>query len=319
MDKKFPCYLCWIFFLPLFFIYIQLHAQKEKCDEPKHAEENETCFKCHGQKNYFYFNEWIERELKERMNPYFVIPPQDFYVSNHKNFRCTDCHSEDYKIFPHSGELRMELKYTCMDCHEGDPNYSEFHFENINEEFQKSVHSQKHDEDFTCWMCHNPHSYKINARNTTNIKNTIAYDNEICLSCHADLNKYSLLTEQTNPNIIEKHDWLPNQAAHFLNVRCIECHAENNDSILVAHNVQPKEKAVKLCVKCHSRNSLLMASLYKFQFKGEKAGFYNAAMLEESYVIGANRNYYLNLLSIIITCCVLVGIAIHSILRITKL
>ena len=292
-------------------------------DEPEervyeNIEENQQCFKCHGHTYYFYYNDFLDREVKDRMNPYFVLDSAEFYVSNHWNFICTDCHSYEYKNFPHPGELRFEPLPVCIDCHGGDETFARFNFEGIEEEFHKSVHSTKHSDDFTCWMCHNPHSYKINARTNENMQEFITYDNEICLSCHANVSKYRLLTTHDNPNVLTTHSWLPNQGLHFKNVRCIECHAEINDNILVAHNVQPKEKAVKLCVECHSKNSRLLASLYKLQFTDEYsvAGFANAEMLEESYIIGANRNVYLNRLSILFFGFALMFVLAHALLRI---
>lgn len=286
----------------------------------EYAEENNECLKCHGHKTYYYYNDWIERDVKERMNPYFIIDSALYYNSNHWNFKCTDCHSMDYESFPHAGELRMEEKYACLDCHGDDEDYADFHFERIDEEFHTSVHSAKHSEEFTCWMCHNPHEYHISARDSKNIKETIVYDNDICLSCHADIDKYQLLTDMINPNVIEKHEWLPNQALHFLNVRCIECHAEIKEDMLVAHNVQTKDKAVKLCVECHSQNSLLLASLYKFQSQESRSkyGFFNAVVLNNSYIIGANRNYFLNMISMVIFGFVLFGIMVHITFRIIK-
>ena len=282
-------------------------------------EENQECLKCHGHTYYYYYNDWIEREVKERMNPYCIVDSAEFYISNHWNFRCVDCHSEDYADFPHAGELRMEPIYECLDCHGGDDHYAQYNFEGIDEEFHKSVHSSKHSEEFTCWMCHNPHTYKINARTNENMQEFILYDNEICLSCHANTSKYQLLTTLDNPNILDKHGWLPNQGLHFKKVRCIECHTEMNNDLLVAHNVQPKEKAVKRCVDCHSKNSMLLTSLYKMQFTDQRSltGFSNAAMLEEVYIIGANRNYYLNRLSIVLFGLVLLFIAVHAVLRST--
>ncbi len=284
----------------------------------ENLEENQLCLKCHGQEYYHYYNEWTEREVRERMNPFHIVDSALFYESNHWSFRCIDCHSGDYTTFPHPGELRMEPKYECMDCHGGDDNYAQYNFEGINEEFHKSVHSSKHSEEFTCWMCHDPHTYKINARTNENMQEFIQYDNEICLSCHADISKYQLLTTLENPNILDKHDWLPNQGLHFIKVRCIECHAEINEDLLVAHNVQPKENAVKRCVECHSRDSRLLTSLYRLQFtdKHSIAGFSNAAILDEVYIIGANRNLYLNRLSIVLFGLVIVLISMHTILRI---
>lgn len=303
------------------FIYLPAFSQDEsEVEEFVYAEQNKLCFKCHGHKTYHYYNEMQGRDIKDRMNPYFIIDSALFYQSNHRSFSCTDCHSTEFENFPHSGELRMEEKLVCIDCHGGDESFAKYDFERIDEEFHNSVHSTKHSEDFTCWMCHNPHSYKINARTNDNILETIQYDNDICLSCHADLNKYQLISNLTNPNVLVSHEWLPNQALHFLNVRCIECHAEVQSDMMIAHKVQSKDKAVKNCVECHSQNSILLASLYKFQVKEgrNKMGFVNSTILNNSYIIGANRNYYLNIISLIIFGGVIAGIAFHATLRFIK-
>lgn len=296
------------------------YSQENTDEIPENVAQNQKCFKCHGQNFYYYYNDWIEQDVRERMNPYFVIDSAKFYVSNHRGFVCIDCHSADYETFPHDPMLRMEPSYTCMDCHGGDDNYAKYNFEGIQEEYNKSVHARRQNETFSCWMCHNPHTYKINARTNKNVINTVAYDNGICLECHADIDMYQLVTDKQNPNILKTHDWLPNQSLHFANVRCIECHAKINDSLLVAHQIQPKEKAVRKCVQCHSTNSLLMASLYKYQSREQRGnvGFVNAAILNEAYVIGANRNPMLNKVSLIIFGLVLAAIFGHAILRIFK-
>jgi predicted CXXCH cytochrome family protein len=306
--------------LPIMLFAFMAFAQEEEERVYDYAEENHQCFKCHGHKTFHYFNENLEHEIRERMNPYYIIDSVEYYSSNHWNFSCFDCHSYDYSTFPHPNELRMEQKPVCLDCHGGDDTYEDLSWERIDEEFLKSVHSRKHSSDFTCSMCHNPHSYKVNARTNENIKETIQYDNGICLSCHADINKYQLIVDFVNPNVLETHAWLPNQALHWKSVRCIECHVEIKEDMLIAHNVQPKEKAVKRCVECHSENSLLLASLYKHQVKEARneLGFFNAAILNNSYIIGANRNYYLNLISLVIFGMVIVGIGIHATIRIIK-
>jgi K+ transporter len=63
-----------------------------------------------------------------------------------------------------------------------------------------------------------------------------------------------------------------------------------------------------------------MSSLYKFRSRElrHQNGFVNAIILNESYVIGANRNQYLNVLSLIIFFTVLVVVVIHIIFRIRK-
>lgn len=282
-------------------------------------EDNESCFVCHGQDKYEYTNEFLGIKVKDLMCSERIITRNDFYQSNHKSFGCTDCHSSDYITFPHPGELRMELKYNCMDCHGGDVSFSMFSFEEIDAEYQQSVHFKLEEEGFTCWSCHDAHTYKINVRNSENLKETILYDNAICLNCHSDFNRFRLMSEKEEINLIEKHDWLPSQASHFRSVRCIECHTRLNDSILVAHMIVPKADAVKNCNECHSKNSILMASLYKFQSKEQRSdGFLNGIILNESYVIGANRNEYLNIFSAVIFAVVLFVIGIHIVFRILK-
>ncbi len=292
--------------------------QNNQFSNHKNAGENENCFKCHGQSKYSYENSESKKTATKKMYAELIIDRSVFYESNHREFKCIDCHSEDYNIFPHKGNLRMESKPNCLDCHGGDEKYAKFHFENIEKEFQESVHSEKHSQDFTCWMCHNPHTYKINARTNENIKQTIAYDNAICLNCHGNLSNYQLLTDKASPNLLKKHDWIPNQKLHFLSVRCVECHTKKiNDSTLVAHKILPKKEAVRNCDQCHSSNSVLMAALYKYKIMEVRSakGFFKGVIANDSYVIGANRNYYLNVLSLIIAGFVILGIIIHAFLR----
>lgn len=285
----------------------------------KFYKENENCFKCHGQKVYEYTNETTGTNVRHTMFVERIVNREVFYQSNHKSFKCTDCHSEEYQKFPHAGELRMEPLYNCIDCHGNDEQYAKFRFEEIEAEYQQSSHYKLEKDGFTCWKCHNPHTYKISNRDSDNLKKTIAYDNSICLNCHSNFDRFQLLTDRDEINILQKHDWLPNQAAHFKSVRCIECHTKTSDSVLVAHLIMPKDNAVRRCNECHSQNSILMASLYKFKSKEQrKDGFFNGVILNESYVIGANRNEYLNSFSLIILAMVLGVVAIHVFFRVVK-
>jgi hypothetical protein len=282
-------------------------------------DDNERCFKCHGQGRYEYTNENLGRQVKAMMFSERVINRNKFYGSNHKSFSCTDCHSGEYVNFPHPGELRMEQSYNCIDCHGGDDKFSQFNFEVVEAEYQQSTHFKLEEEGFTCWKCHSPHDYHISIRNSENLKETILYDNNICLKCHSDYERFQLLSDREEINILKTHEWLPNQGSHFKNVRCIECHTLVNDTILVAHLIRPKEEAVKGCNECHSKNSLLMSSLYKFQAKEQrKDGFINGIILNESYVIGATRNQYLNNLSILIFVILSGIMVIHIIIRIIR-
>ena len=279
-------------------------------------DQNEKCFACHGGVKYILEDTLLGTKVTQQMCDCRIIKREAFYVSNHRTFECTDCHSSEYETFPHSIEARVEEHAICIDCHGGDETWSKYHFEEIQAEYDSSTHAKI--EGFSCWKCHNPHTYKINIRNSKDLSLSIAYDNAICLSCHSDFDKFQLLTSREEINIIQKHEWLPNQHLHFSSVRCIECHTEANDSVLVAHEILPAKQAVKKCSECHSQNSILMSTLYKYQAKTlrSEAGFFNAVILNNAFVIGANRNYYLNLISIVLFGLTLIGIIIHSTFRI---
>lgn len=303
----------YILSIVLFVINSSVWAQGNTAFTRDSLKGNKYCLSCHASALYELKNKETEKVFKKVMCTNCIIDTLDFAKCNHHKFQCTGCHSDDFKTFPHSEKSRFEEIGSCVECHGGDSIATAYKFDLIEADYQNSVHAQKHAKNFSCWMCHDPHSYKVKAT-------TIEYDNSICLSCHANNKKYSLILDKRNPNLLEKHEWLPNQQVHFQNVRCIECHARVNDSILIAHNIQPKAKAVKRCVECHSTNSLLLQTLYKYQSKEQisRNGFFNAVILNKSYVIGATRNYFLNIASVIILIIILLGISIHLYLRISK-
>ncbi len=278
------------------------------------VEDNEACLKCHGETKYILEDPENERISIKRMGPCKVVDRDKFYTSVHKSFSCTDCHSGDFMDFPHSIESRFEEKLLCMDCHGYDETYAQYHFEGIETEFTESAHNK---EGFSCWSCHDPHSYKAFMRNADDLADAILYDNSMCLKCHADFSEFSMLTDREEIVLVESHAWLPNQAAHFAKIRCIECHTEINDTILIAHKIMPKASAVKNCTECHSKDSRLMHTLYKFEsLEQRKGGFVNSIMINNSYVIGANQNILLNRLSLLVFGMTLLVIVFHTYLRI---
>jgi len=320
--RRGPATLFLLFPVSLLVVSGLVQAAQEEADttEFKSAffDQNEKCFRCHGSTKYTYHNPVSDNEIAAMMCDNRVIHRDEFYISNHKTFACVDCHAAEYDTFPHPGELRMETPYNCIDCHGYDENYAMYQFEEIEKEFQQSTHYNTDGDAFTCWKCHNPHTYKINIRNAQNITQAIAYDNQFCLNCHSDFERLQLLTDKEEIDLLQKHEWLPNQGLHFSQVRCIECHARPNDSLMVAHLIMPKEKSVKRCVECHSQNSLLMSSLYKYQAKENRtqAGFMNAVILNNAFVIGANRNILLNRISMIVFFVTMGLLLVHLVFRI---
>ncbi len=243
------------------------------------------------------------------------VIPENFYNSNHKNIECIECHSPDFRSFPHPANLKSENLY-CLNCHQDNPKLFKYSFKTIEKDFKQSIHYIKFGNKFTCFNCHDPHSFKISARINTEIKKTVLYDNHICLECHNNKTRTASFTDEVIPDLNTAHDWLPHKDLHWKFVRCIDCHTQLS-SAGVSHKILPKEKALKDCVGCHSANSILVQSLYRFQTKEErnKEGFINAVILNNSYVIGATRNYYLNLLSFIIFGLMIIALTLHGFLR----
>ena len=283
--------------------------------------DNSLCLRCHASKQFTLVNPSTGQEKRQAMSGNYRIIEEKYYNSVHWTFACTDCHSYEYQTFPHALELRFEPSFICTDCHGGDETYAQYHFEEIESEYQKSVHFNIENNEFTCWKCHDPHSYVPLARRDTTSINFIVSSNQMCLECHGNFDKLHLLSDKDLAGIVEKHDWLPNQALHFKSVRCIECHSAQNQEILISHNILPKDSAISDCVKCHSSNSILMGSLYKFRtIESRKSfGFVNSTIIDnDSYVIGANRSKFMNIATILLIGLTLMAVIIHTIFRIIK-
>jgi hypothetical protein len=280
-------------------------------------DDSRSCLDCHSKLRYDLENPDTGEVISMKMYDEIRIDPHVYLNSTHGHFTCVDCHSAEYEFHPHPIDAKFDFQYSCLDCHGAGAQFAEFNFHKIEEEFNVSVHGDHFIPDFTCWSCHNPHSYKVTTREGGRITDIVAHNNAMCLGCHGDISHYEVLIERQLTNMLSKHDWLPNQSLHFRKVRCIDCHAQVHEDILVAHHIVPAKEAVRNCVDCHSTNSILLASLYKHQIqeRRNRLGFFNASITTEAYIIGANRNYFFNLISAIIFGMVLIGIAIHATLR----
>jgi hypothetical protein len=313
MDmRSFLKILCIVVFL--------VFSQKPQAQDNVPTTGNDLCFRCHTHQTFTFRNTLTETEVKRMMNPLYILDKNRFASGVHSKFKCTDCHSTGYSKYPHNAELKLEPLGTCLDCHGGDEKFAAFQFEKIDEQFQKSVHFHKSGTSFTCSKCHNQHYYQAKSRNSSEVAEIIGFSNEMCLTCHSNNSKFQLISDTLKPALSQIHEWLPNQELHFKNVRCLECHTRVVDSLAVSHNILPKEKALKNCIECHSKNSMLVASLYKYknlQSRSEE-GKLNTIISNKSYVIGAYQNVWLNYTSIVIFLLALAGISIHLIIRITK-
>lgn len=301
--------------LLVFTISFNLMAQSQYDDAKNH-----TCLKCHASQIIKFQNEVTAKEQKKLMNPYYIIDTLGLKAGVHKSFDCTDCHSYDYSVYPHDGKLKLAPMSSCLDCHGGDPTYATYQFERIDEEFKKSVHFKVSGEDFTCGKCHNQHTYHPTARNSGNVLEIVEYSNSLCLSCHNDMNKYNLIAGKDKPELVRVHNWLPNQELHFKHVRCIECHTEVADSLMVSHNILEKGLAVRKCAECHNSDSRLKASLYKYtnlQNRNDST-LIKSIFSNESYIIGAQQFPLLKRLSYLIIALTFAGIGVHLFFRYFK-
>lgn len=297
-------------FLLLFLWSLAFSSKAQSYENPGEHQ----CLKCHSNQSYSFLNSVSGKEEKRLMNPYLVIDTVALRQGVHSQFDCIDCHSGEYATYPHNANLKLEPMNSCLDCHGGDASYN---FEKIDEEFKKSVHFKVYGENFSCSKCHNQHTYKPITRKSDNVLEIVSHSNNMCLSCHADMKKYQMVSGHENPKLVEVHEWLPNQELHFEHVRCIECHTQINDSLMVSHNVLNKENALKKCVECHSANSMLKASLYKYQNLQKRAAEKNGNVVlgSESYVIGSHQVPILKILSVIIFLMTVAGIIVHMFFR----
>ena len=289
-------------------VFITVISLSDSVSAKPKVDENNQCLRCHSMATLSY------KDSSSGLIKNLSVDPGEFYNSNHKELKCTKCHDKEFEQFPHPKKLKKESLY-CLDCHKDDLKLAQFNFPAIEKDFDASVHHQKLGDKFTCFACHDPHSFQIHARVNEDIKNTVLYDNQICLQCHNPGKQVNAYDDTLLPGITSAHSWLPHQNLHWKTVRCLDCHsAEGADTSGVAHLILPKEKAVKNCVECHSKNSMLTQTLYKFQSfeKRDKRGFFNAVIMNDAYVVGANRNYYLNLLSFIIFGITLIALLVHG-------
>lgn len=283
-------------------------------------EDNAVCLRCHGNAFFEEENEEMGETIMRKMFRGLRIDTTAYYQGTHRQFFCTDCHSWDYNTYPHDRNLRLEYMATCLDCHGGDDTYAQYNFEGIQTEYEKSVHAEQPEGTFSCWSCHNPHNFRMQVRSEENIVKVVQHDNSMCLSCHGAPDAPDFYMGTGLEMIINQHDWLPSTENHFRKVRCIECHTDIEDEVLVPHNVVEKEMAVKRCDECHTRDSRLIHSLYKYRMQQDRVekGFVNGVISSEGYVIGANRSTLVNWIGILLILGTFLGIGIHVIIRIIK-
>ncbi|NJK96339.1 MAG: hypothetical protein HC905_16780 [Bacteroidales bacterium] len=121
------CLSCFIFC-----ISVQSYCQTDEAENNNKKityfrEDNAACLKCHSSYHYNFPNSDSSKIIRKELCDNYVIDTMLFYSSNHKTFKCIDCHSESYAKYPHDANLKAEEGWTCMDCHAGDEAYAKYH------------------------------------------------------------------------------------------------------------------------------------------------------------------------------------------------
>lgn len=279
---------------------------------------------------------------QEHISKSSTIDMPQFESADHGKMLCADCHSKGFTNFPHRN-MKTE---TCMGCHprkeakeaEADKKY-EFH--RINKEFEATVHftEYQHNKErccgtapgkqrtagaganrkmretgnnqrFTCEHCHEPHYFTATAR-IKDPKRILKNDNGPCLHCHMDGSSVAL-KDPAGPNLVAAHAYLPYADQHLNGTRCVDCHTSVSPT--VAHDLPLGRKADQGCNTCHSIDSIEVRRLYRYvdNAHATKAGFHNAALMKNGYVMGANRNRWADLAAYLLVSMGLVLVLAHG-------
>lgn len=260
------------------------------------------CLKCHGMATLAALDERTGRLVS------YAVDPAGLRHSEHGKLNCERCHDPDAAVYPHGPHLARE-RLACLKCHKEEDRFLKRRFPEIGREVRRSVHAVRLKTRWTCFACHDPHTFKAGAGGP-------AGANAVCLACHAAPARFAALTTRPLPDLTAAHAWLPSPAVHERLVRCIDCHAATRAPDL-GHAILPAKEAMRDCVGCHSRSSRLLATLYRHTVKEqrEKVGFVNATLLNDAYVIGATRNVWLDRLSGLVFAGALLGLLLHGGLR----
>ncbi|WPL17569.1 decaheme c-type cytochrome, DmsE family [Thiorhodovibrio winogradskyi] len=265
------------------------------------AAEQRACLRCHGMATMAY------RDPESGEIVSLVVDQKAFNHSVHGDQPCSQCHADGYLDYPHAPE-QPASELSCVQCHEDHPeNTDRVNFTVIEREYQASVHALSDDpeaEGFHCHSCHDPHVFRASLLGR-DIPEIVAYDNQICLSCH----------EQLRDPLSESHAWLPNRDKHWASVRCLECHTPLSDNGRpVSHEILSAENSNVNCVECHSQGQGLLSRLYQYRSREdiEKQGFFAKAVFNEAYVVGMSRNPLIDRLALFILGLTVLVLAAHG-------
>ncbi|MFA9460072.1 hypothetical protein [Thiohalorhabdus methylotrophus] len=245
------------------------------------------CLGCHGGDS----REVVDPETGERRD--VALDMARYRHGAHRALDCLACHERGFRSFPHNAKKPL----TCMECHpreEAEGREATFDFRRWERQFKDSIHFTRHKKRFNCGECHNPHYFRV-AEELGAPPEIIDTHNRWCLRCHKERAGRFPLSNPADPDMVGAHAWLPHTALHLRETRCVECHTSN--AAPVSHDLLIWDEAKRDCVICHSRDTVLQRTLYRHHPEvPARLGFTNTAVLQDGYVMAANRNRYLDLL-----------------------
>jgi predicted CXXCH cytochrome family protein len=241
-----------------------------------------------------------------------LVAHEGFERGVHGAMACKDCHTDNYVVYPHIPDSRGKIK-GCESCHQAPAKI-------ITPEFNASIHYKEHTAGFTCLACHDSHLMQ-KASKLKSPRLIAQQDNAMCIGCHdSDVRYARFKPAARRPDLKEAHAFLPNPDMHWRQVRCIDCHTPESDQG-VSHQVTGKGTAERDCASCHSAASALNNRLYRRSPEDqpfEMAGFLNAFVLNEAYVVGATRSLWLDKASLLAGAVLLAGLGIHAAIRLRR-
>lgn len=279
-----------------------------------------SCHSGHRESPQYVFNP----ETGIRSNVMIDMP--EFRQSDHGDMTCVDCHTLGFDDYPHSYPRQ---RLVCMACHPGPLEKTpenvelgfrriiedaEYEFMRIEEEYENSVHFDDV-VNFTCEECHDPHYFRATKRQPSPL-DILENDNAPCIRCHkADALDMHMLSDPADPDLVSEHEYVQLPKMHLDNTRCVDCHSDVGK--IVAHDMREEEDADQGCMSCHSTGSIMMTRHYRYhdEFEGSDLGFHNAALMQDTYVMGANRNRYIDYISYAIIGITLLVLGVYGVNR----
>ncbi|MBF0445671.1 MAG: cytochrome c3 family protein [Magnetococcales bacterium] len=289
----------------IFFTFFLLLANAGEAN----SQQNGKCLRCHGMKTLGY-QDTATGNLRN-----LSIDLHALAKSDHAGLACLDCHSAGFAAYPHFSEARNE-QLECLSCHKNSEKFPRKMFEAVERSFTRSNHYQSAPQALTCFSCHDPHTFStLNGKSDAGVKSHVKRDNDICLGCHEKSKPLDNMSSGGAGDLLKKHVWLPGVNRHLQSVRCVECHTQGDSER--SHFILGGEYAVKECVACHSRDSILTSKLYRYRAHEErnKVGFIHSVVMNDAYIIGMTRNQWLDWGGIGLVILTLVGVGGHGLGR----